>query len=72
MSCGVGCKYSSDPSLLWLRRRLAATAPIQPLPWQSPHAMGVALKSKKNNNNNFKKFSSQEKRIIVTVFGDRC
>lgn len=25
-----------------------------------------------HNEINFKKFSSQEKRIIVTVFGDRC
>ena len=31
MSCGVGCRHSSDPALLWLWRRPAATAPIGPL-----------------------------------------
>ena len=33
--------------LLWLRCRLVATAPIQPLAWEPPYAAGVALKSKK-------------------------
>ena len=28
---GVGCRHGSDPSLLWLWHRLAATAPIRPL-----------------------------------------
>ena len=30
-----------DPALLW--HRLAATAPIRPLAWESPYAMGAAL-----------------------------
>ena len=30
MSCGVGCRNSLDLVLLWLWRRLAATAPIRP------------------------------------------
>ena len=30
MSCSVGCRLSSDPELLWLWCRLAATAPIRP------------------------------------------
>ena len=47
MSCGVGCRHGSDPALLWLWRGLAATAPIQPLAWEPPYAMGAALKSKK-------------------------
>ena len=29
VSCGVGRRPGSDPALLWLWRRLAATAPIQ-------------------------------------------
>ena len=34
MSCGVGCRRSSDPALLlWLWRRPVATAPIRPLAW---------------------------------------
>ena len=43
MSCGIGQRHSSDPVLLWFWRRLAATAPIRPLAWEPPYAMGVAL-----------------------------
>ena len=42
MSCGVGCRHGSDPALLWLWCRLAATAPIQPLAWEPPYAAGAA------------------------------
>ena len=42
MSCGVGCRRGSDPALLWLWRRLVATAPIQPLAWEPPYAAGAA------------------------------
>lgn len=34
-------------ALLWLWRRPLATAPIQPLPWEPPHAVGTALKRQK-------------------------
>ena len=47
MSCGVGCRCSSDPVLLWLWRRLAATALIGPLAWESPYATGAALEKAK-------------------------
>ena len=47
MSCGVGCRCSLDPVLLWLWCRLAAAAPIRPLAWELPYVMGVALKNKK-------------------------
>jgi len=33
--------------LLWLWHRLLATALIQPLAWESPYAMGEALKRQK-------------------------
>ena len=33
--------------MLWLWRRLAATAPIRPLAWEPPYAAGVALKRQK-------------------------
>ena len=46
-SCGVGCRCGSDPTLLWLWHRLAATAPIGPLTWEPPYLMGSALKKKK-------------------------
>ena len=47
MNCGVGHRCGSDLTLLWLWRRLVATAPIQPLAWDPPYATGdVALKNK--------------------------
>ena len=47
MSCGVGHRRGLDPELLWLWRRPAAAAPIQPLAWKLPYATDVFLKSKK-------------------------
>ena len=41
VSCGVGCRCGSDPVLLGLWRRLVATAPIRPLAWEPPYAMGA-------------------------------
>ena len=42
MSCGVGRRLGSDPALLWLWCKLAATAPIRPLAWEPPYAAGAA------------------------------
>ena len=47
MNCGVGGRCSLDPILLWLWCRPAATAPICPLAWELPYAMGAALGGKK-------------------------
>ena len=44
----LGRRCGSDPKLLWLWRRLPATAPIRPLAWEPPFAAGVALKRPKN------------------------
>ena len=55
MTCGVGRRHGSDLVLLWLWRRPAAIAPIQPLGWQLSYAAGAALKSKKNKQTNKKK-----------------
>ena len=48
MSCGIGRRFGSDLTLLWLWLwcRLAAAAPIQPLAWEIPYATGAALKRK--------------------------
>ena len=35
-------QWVNDPALLWLWRRLVATAPIRPLAWEPPYATGVA------------------------------
>ena len=37
----------SDPTLLWLWCRLAATDTIQPIAWEPPYTTGVALKRQK-------------------------
>ena len=38
MSCGVGRRRGSDLALLWLWRKPAATALVQPLTWEPPYA----------------------------------
>ena len=55
MSCGVGCRCNSDPTLLWLWCRLAATAPIGPLAWEPPYAAGAALERAKRQKSKKKK-----------------
>ena len=47
MSCGVGCRRSLDPALLWLWHRPVAMAPIRPLAWESPYATGSGLEKAK-------------------------
>ena len=47
MSCGIGCRYGSDPALLWLWHSSAGVALIRPLVWETPSAVGAALKRKK-------------------------
>ena len=55
----VGHRCGSDPTLLWLWRRLAATALIRPLAWELPYAAGAALESKTRKE---KKKRKKEKR----------
>ena len=47
VSCGVDCRCSSGPVLLWLWCSLAAAAPIRPLAWEPPYATDAALKRQK-------------------------
>ena len=71
MSCGVGCRRGLDPELLWLRRRLVATAPIQPLAWEPPYAAGAAQEiattttTTKDKKTKKKKKKRKKKRISV-------
>ena len=44
-------QWVKDLALLWLRCRLAAIAPIQPLTWGLPYAAGVAQKEKRRKIN---------------------
>ena len=43
VSCGVGHRHGSDPALLWLWRRPAATAPIRSFARALPYAAGKML-----------------------------
>ena len=47
VSCGVGHRRGSDPTLLWLLCRLVAAALTGPLAWEPPYAGGAALKRPK-------------------------
>ena len=70
MSCGVGHRLGSDPSLLWLwhrpdlvllwlGRKPAATAPTGPLAWEPPYASAAALRRQKKK--------KRKKKIHVTA-----
>ena len=47
LSCGVCCRRSLDPALLWLWCRLAVAALIRALAWEPPYAASATLKRKK-------------------------
>ena len=59
MSCSVGCRQSLDLGWLWLRRRPAAAAPIQPLAQELPYAMCAALKKDYINKGEIVNLASQ-------------
>ena len=49
MSCDVGRRRCSDPALLWLWYRPAATALIGPLAWEPSCASGAAQEMAKRH-----------------------
>ena len=51
MSCRVGRRRGLDRALLWLWGRPAASALIQPLDWEPPCAVDVALEKEKKTKN---------------------
>ena len=55
MSCGVGRRRGSDPVLLCLWCRPAATTPIRPLAWEPPYAAEAALEKAKRQKKRKKK-----------------
>ena len=61
MSCGVGRRCGSDLALVWLGCRPASVAPIRPLAWESPYAVGVALKKQKKKQKKKKKERERER-----------
>ena len=62
VSCGVGRRLDSDPALLRLWHRLAATAPMRPLAWEPPYAGGAALEKAER-----KKKKKKEKSTAVNM-----
>ena len=56
MSCGAGHRCGLDPALLWLWHRPAVVALILPLAWETPYAVGAALKKQ-----------SKKKIIIIII-----
>ena len=67
MTCGIDHRHGSDLALLWLWHRPAAIAPIRPLAWEFPYAVGAALKSKKKKEREKKQTSNirNERRDIT-------
>ena len=61
MSYGVGRRHASDLALLWLWCKPAATAPIQPLAWAPPHAVGAALEKTERQ-------KKKEKKKVLSFF----
>ena len=49
MSCGVGCRHSSNLALLmlWLWHKPSAVVPVRPLAWEAPDATGVTVNKQK-------------------------
>ena len=69
MSYGVGHRRGSDPALLWLWCRLAAAAPIRPLPWELPYAVGAALnKTEQTKQNRTKQNTLSIKGWIISQY----
>ena len=56
----VGRRPGSDPALLWLWHRPAATALIAPQAWEPPYAAGAALGKAKRPKN-----EQQKKEMII-------
>ena len=71
MRCGVGCRGSSDPALLWLWCRPAAIAPITPLVWEPPYATDAALKNTNKQTNKLTKtrLKSEKAKTPTRVLG---
>ena len=67
MSYSVGRRDDLDPARLWLWCRLAATAPIQPLAWEPPYAVGVALKKDQKTKKKKKKKKGKNRSLGIGV-----
>ena len=64
MGYGVGRRRGSDLALLWLWCKLAATAPIHPLAWEPPYAVGAALKGQKTKKKEKKRKENEAESFV--------
>ena len=72
MSCSVGHRHGSDPTLLRLLWRPVAEAPIRPLAWEPPYAMEAALeKAKRQKKKKKKEIIQTIKNKLTVTEGDR-
>ena len=55
-----------DPVLLCLWCRPVVVGPIQPLAWETPYAMGAALKRQKKKNQNIKNLILKHVSVLLT------
>ena len=65
VSCSVGCRHGLNPVLLWLCCRLAAAAPIWPLAWEPPYALGTALEKDKRQKNKKKNKNKTNHNTVI-------
>ena len=74
MTCGVGRRHGLDPELPWLWCRPVATAPVRPLAWEPPYALGAALEKakrpKKKSINNKGWRECEEKGTLLCYWWD--
>ena len=68
MSCGVGGRRCLDPALLWFWCGPAETAPIRPLAWEPPYAVGLALEKAKRQKKNIYVYIYTQQKIITEYF----
>ena len=62
--CGIGRRCGSDPELLCLWCRPAATAPNGPLAWELPYAPSTALKKRQKKRPKKKKKKKRELTLV--------
>ena len=71
VSYGVLHRCGSDLALLWLWHRPEAVAPIRPLAWEPPYAVGVALKRQKDKKEIFSNLKLQGKETIQISISEK-
>ena len=70
MRYGIDHRCGLDLAWLWLWCEPAATAPIPPVAWEPPYAMGVALK-KKNKKQKQKKTRQKQETLLPGYLAPR-